>query len=269
MAHDDDAAPARDMWLVEPRDGVVFTGSDATSYLHSQLSQEVAGLDVGESRWTMVLAPNGKVDAVARAWRRSDDTVVLDTDAGFGDVLEQRLRRFMIRVDVDVTREALTATMPPAGVDPDPTATHGLVVGWWGRGMVLLGAEPAAPASVAVAGADELRAARVRAGWPAMGVDIEPGERIAPEVGVIPVAVNFTKGCYPGQELVERMDSRGAQAPRRLSQVPAPADAKPGDAITADGDEVGWYTTVADGLALGYVKRGADIGIAIADLADV
>ena len=52
-----------------------------------------------------------------------------------------------------------------------------------------------------------------------MGSEIVPGERIPGEVAVVPVAVSFTKGCYPGQELVERMDSRQSQAPRQLRLV--------------------------------------------------
>ena len=52
-----------------------------------------------------------------------------------------------------------------------------------------------------------------------MGTEIVPGERIPGEVAVVSVAVNFTKGCYPGQELVERMDSRQSQAPRQLRIV--------------------------------------------------
>ena len=47
-----------------------------------------------------------------------------------------------------------------------------------------------------------------------MGTEIVPGEVIPAETGVVAVTVNFRKGCYPGQELVERMDSRGARAPR-------------------------------------------------------
>ena len=50
-----------------------------------------------------------------------------------------------------------------------------------------------------------------------MGAEIVPGETIPAVTGVTGVAVSFTKGCYPGQELVERMDSRGAEAPASLS----------------------------------------------------
>ena len=85
-----------------------------------------------------------------------------------------------------------------------------------------------------------------------MGSEIVPGERIPGEVAVVPVAVSFTKGCYPGQELVERMDSRQAQAPRQLRVVRL-------DAVTASGDDVEVTSTAGD-IALAYVRRGVDVG---------
>ena len=90
-----------------------------------------------------------------------------------------------------------------------------------------------------------------------MGAEIEPGETIPGETGVVAVAVDFRKGCYPGQELVERMDSRGRRAavaarPRRRR--------RPRRAIRrARRRRVGVLTSVA-GDGLGYVKRGVDVG---------
>jgi len=100
---------------------------------------------------------------------------------------------------------------------------------------------------------------RVAAGWPAMGVEITdstiPGE--LPDV--VAVAVSFTKGCYPGQELVERMDSRAAQAPRHLARLTVADGAQPGDPIIVDGAQVGTLTSVAGTTALGFVKRGVTL----------
>jgi hypothetical protein len=99
---------------------------------------------------------------------------------------------------------------------------------------------------------------RVEAGWPALGAEIT-GASIPGELpDVVAVAVSFTKGCYPGQELVERMDSRAAQAPRRLVRLAVEPGALPGDPIVVDGTEVGTLTSVAGGRALGFVKRGVD-----------
>ena len=69
--------------------------------------------------------------------------------------------------------------------------------------------------------------------------------------------VSFTKGCYPGQELVERMDSRGAAAPRLLQVVEVPAGTRAGDAFVRHGEAVGVVTSVSGEWALAYVKRSA------------
>ena len=85
----------------------------------------------------------------------------------------------------------------------------------------------------------------------------EIDDRTVPaETGWVAEAVSFTKGCYTGQELVARMDSRVADPPRRLVRI-AGASLQAGSPIVVDGAEVGSVTSAADGIALGYVKRGA------------
>ncbi len=106
----------------------------------------------------------------------------------------------------------------------------------------------------------ELERDRVERGWPKMGAEIVTGETIPAETGVTPFAVDFRKGCYPGQELVERMDSRGAAAPRSLRRFTVSEEAAPGDPVVVDGAEVGVLTSVCGTTALGYVKRGVDAG---------
>jgi len=256
---------AADRWVIEPRDGVVVSGHGARTYLHSQLSQSVADLAVGESRWTLVLRPDGHVEVVARVWCRTDEDFVLDVEQGFGDALEARIRRFMIRVAAEVSRIELVATMAvDAAVDSAQASDDGTVVGWWGSGTVLL--REGGAADGASGDGERLAGARVAAGWPAMGAEVVPGERVPVEIGLVPVAVDLGKGCYPGQELVERMDSRGAKAPRRLCQLDVLPGAEPGDPIVVEGAEVGELTTVAGNLALGYVKRGVDHGRPVATL---
>lgn len=204
-----------------PRDRVTVTGPDAQRYLQSQLAQDIDPLSVGQARWTLVLDPSGKVDALARITRVADESFVLDTDVGFGTALMARLNRFKIRVDAEIELDAAEA-------------------------------EALSPAT---------EAARVAAGWPRMGAEIVPGETIPATTGLVAVAVSVTKGCYPGQELVERMDSRGAEAPRSLRVLAAPEGVAAGDAIADDeGVEVGVYTSVAGGRALGYVKRSVELG---------
>jgi len=87
---------------VVERDVVRVSGPDAATYLQGQVSQDVAGLVVGESAWTFVLQPQGKVDAWFRATRTAEDVFVLDVDAGWGEVLVRRLERFKLRVKVTI-----------------------------------------------------------------------------------------------------------------------------------------------------------------------
>ena len=106
--------------------------------------------------------------------------------------------------------------------------------------------------------ADEQR--RVATGWPRLGVEIVPGETIPAGTGLTAIAVSFTKGCYPGQELVERMDSRAADAPKSLRRLDVHDGAAPGDPVTDGGSEVGVLTSVAGTHAIGWVKRSSDVG---------
>ena len=99
---------------------------------------------------------------------------------------------------------------------------------------------------------------RIAAAWPKMGAEIIPGETIPAETGLADVAVSFTKGCYPGQELVERMDSRGSTAPRHLSVLPRRAGDTPGAAVMSGDAEIGTITSVGTTQVLAYIKRAHD-----------
>ncbi|MGZ4673555.1 MAG: CAF17-like 4Fe-4S cluster assembly/insertion protein YgfZ [Ilumatobacteraceae bacterium] len=99
---------------------------------------------------------------------------------------------------------------------------------------------------------------RIAACWPKMGAEIVPGETIPAETGLADVAISFTKGCYPGQELVERMDSRGSTAPRRLAVLPRRTDDVPGADVVHDGVAIGTITSVGTTHVLAYIKRGHD-----------
>jgi folate-binding protein YgfZ len=200
------------------RDVVVVEGPDALTYLQSQVSQDLQPMSVGDQRWTFVLEPTGKVDALARVTRAADDRFELDTDAGFGEALLARLDRFKIRVDV---RTSLVAA-PASSTGDEP--------------------------------------GRIALGWPRMGVEIVPGETIPAGTGVTRIAVSFTKGCYPGQELVERMDSRAAEAPRSLRRLTVAEGTEPGATVVDDGAEVGVITSVAGNAALAWVKRSSELG---------
>jgi hypothetical protein len=217
-------------------------------------------LAVGDAVATLVLEPTGKVVALARVLRSGDHAAVVDVDAGGGDALEERLRRFKIRVAAEITRidwRCLAVRGAGAGAIRPSGGAVG-VPAWWGDGTAidLLGPSPRPPDDVPEGSLDDLERARVLAGWPRAGAEIT-ATTIPAELGLESVAISFTKGCYPGQELVERMDSRGASAPRSLRRLTVAEGSRPGDPVVVDGVEVGVLTSVAGDAALALVKRSA------------
>ncbi len=253
-----------------PRDAVLVTGADAASYLQGQISQDVETVAPGDSAWSLVLAPQGKVDAWFRLTRRDDGSFVLDVDAGFGPALISRMERFRLRVDVTFeslagwqmlsARGALAAHADLAAVDTAVRAD----VEWPGYcGIDLLGPALVPPPDLPLSGADEMDVARIRAGWPAMGRELTERTIPAEVGGLVESSVSFTKGCYTGQELVARIDSRGGNVPRpvRLLEISGDGEVAPGAAITEDDRTVGEITSAATDpeqgvtVALGPVHR--------------
>ena len=105
---------------------------------------------------------------------------------------------------------------------------------------------------------------RIRRGVPAMGAELTDSV-IPAEIGgwVIDASASFTKGCYVGQELVARVDSRGSNTPRNLGRLRVDGSAAVGDDVVVDGGTVGTITSVArvpddEGggtVALAYIGR--------------
>lgn len=254
--------------VVVPRDVVRVTGPEAIGYLHGQLSQDVEGLAVGATAWSFVLQPAGKVDAWVRLTRTADDELLLDVDGGFGDGLVTRLRRFLLRTkaDIETLDWACVALRGPGAGDASAAAggpaTVAVQAGWpHADGVDLLGPQVEPPAGVSVLDRDAYEALRIRCGVPSLGAELS--ERTIPaEAGqwIVDASVSFTKGCFTGQELVARIDSRGGNVPRRLRGLvvargePLPGDAPVRDApVTVEGKEVGRVTSAARSPAGGYV----------------
>ena len=246
------------------------TGADAGKYLHSQLSNDIASLHVGGSRYSFVLEPMGKVIALVRVTRAEEETFVLDTEnvEGLGDQLLARLNRFKIRVKADIAVSS-QRYLSLRSRDGSPIEQAGFAVSQWGSGAVIDApltsiAESVVSQFVQVS-PEEFDALRIRSSWPAMGSEIIAGETLPAATGVVPIAVSFTKGCYPGQELVERMDSRGSTAPKNLRLLTGSIvdNAKSGDAVIVNGETVGEFTSVASDCALAYVARAVELGVVV------
>jgi len=96
---------------------------------------------------------------------------------------------------------------------------------------------------------------RIEAGLPRYGQELT-GEYIPLEANLW-ADVSFNKGCYIGQEIIARMESRGKLA-KRLVQLTADAPVEPGSTLQAEGKNAGTVTSTAVGpngtIGLGYVK---------------
>ena len=247
------------------RDVVRVGGPEAIGYLQGQVSQEVESLEVGASAWTFVLQPTGKVDAWARLSRLPGDELVLDVDGGSGERLVARLRRFLLRTKAEIEPLAWTcvalrgpdAAAAARGIAGDAAVTVQAPAGWPGvEGVDLLGPDVRLPDGMATAGAEDYESLRIRSGVPAMGAELT--ERTIPaEVGqwVVDASVDFAKGCFTGQELVARIDSRGGNVPHRLRGLVVPAGERPpvDVPVVVEGAEVGRVTSVARAPAGGHV----------------
>jgi folate-binding protein YgfZ len=243
------------------RDVVVVEGPDAVSFLQGQLSQDIEALTLGVSAPSFLLQPTGKVDAWLRVTRSADDAVLLDVDPGWGDAVAARLKRFLLRTKATLVQGSW-AGVALRGPDAASIPTDGgyrLAVRWPGvEGVDVLGPEGVA-LGVALTDDAALEALRIEAGVPAMGAEVTEAT-IPAELGqwLVDTSVSFTKGCYTGQELVARIDSRGGKVPRPIRglRVDGPVPDR-GTAVLVEGAEVGRITSAAASSALGSVALAA------------
>lgn len=255
-----DAGPVA---VATSRDVIRATGPDTEVFLQGQLSQDISPLAPGESAWSLLLQPQGKVDAWLRVTRLDASSFLLDVDAGAAEGVLARLNRFKLRTDCDLVADTwniISIRGVGAHAVEVPAESGAEVVvraGWRGvEGIDALG--PATvPVDLPTATTDDLELLRVMAGVPAMGAELTEAT-IPAEAGIVEQSVSFTKGCFTGQELVARIDSRGGNVPRRLRGVEAEHALTPGAAVLIDGAEVGAVTSAAGTVALAYIKRSVE-----------
>jgi folate-binding protein YgfZ len=250
---------------------VVVDGSDARSFLQNLLSQDLDPVPVGEWTHTLLLTPQGKLDVDVRLYRAGDDELWLDTEPGYGERLAASLSRYRIRVKADVTdRSAEFGCLSVWGGDDAPPDVEGVAVLRVDapRGFDLIGPRVAVAgahdglehAGVEPATAEKYEAARIDAGVPRQGPDLDD-KTIAQEAWLDVDAVSFTKGCFIGQELVCRIDSRGHvnRFLRRVELVDGARPPRGAELVTDAGKVVGSLTSVTPPgfpwLALGYARR--------------
>jgi folate-binding protein YgfZ len=237
-----------------PRGFVGARGPEAAAYLQRMLSNDVLTLAVGDSRQALLLTPKARVIAPLRVWRRREEDFLLLTEPELAETLASRLlrARFAARVEIAPEEHRSTLVLGERVQGAVANDDYGLPA------SELVDGEPPAAEPIAEG---ELELLRIGAGTPAWGREID--ERVLPaEAGLVERAISLTKGCYPGQEPVARLQHRGH--PNRLLRVlELEGERLPEyDAeIMLDRRPVGRMTSAAldperrSVLALGYVRR--------------
>ncbi len=250
------------------RDLVVVKAADATTFLQSLVSQDLDAMPVGATAHSLLLQPQGKLIVDFYVRHRHDagaDVWWCVTEGGFGDLLAEGLNRFKIRVTVEIETPAVAAlAVRGEDVPPDIEGVDAIPVAW--------GELPAFDAIGSETAVDRLRdqlrlpvfdgagyeRARIEAGIPRMGADLD--ERTIPqEAGLEHDAVSFTKGCFVGQELVCRIDTRG-HVNRLLRRLRATEPLVPGAEVVVGEKVVGVITSAAGEVALAMVRREVEPG---------
>jgi tRNA-modifying protein YgfZ len=256
------------------RDVVAVRGPDATSFLQSLVSQDLDAIAVGASAHSLLLQPQGKLVVDFFVHRVAADEWWCVCEGGFGEVLAAGLNRFKIRVKVEIESPAMSALAVRG--HQEPIAVEGalwVAVEWAGAPAYDVVGKPdvveVVRASLALPelNGEQYEEARIGAGVPRMGADLD--ERTIPQEAELErTAVSFTKGCFVGQELVCRIDTRG-HVNRYLRRLRFSGDAaaiEPGADVVVEDRVVGQVTSRAGAVALAMVRRevepGSEVGIA-------
>jgi folate-binding protein YgfZ len=267
-----------------------LTGGDRVRWLNGMVTNNIRDLAVGRGVYAFLLNPQGHILGDLYAYNRGD-SILIDSERTQLEKLLATFDRYIIMDDVevaDVTSE-ITAiglagpkartVLQTAGIDlpsleplqmteiHSNTIVRGDMPGvdsyeiWLAPGdreqlwnlLTKSGGKPTGEAA--------LELLHIAAGVPRYGQDIR--ERDLPQETEQARALNFNKGCYIGQEIIERIRSRGA-VHRKFTGFEVEGNLPtPGATIQSDGREIGEITSAATlplaandrSVALGYIRR--------------
>jgi folate-binding protein YgfZ len=300
------------------RSRLCLTGADRVRFLHGQVTNDVKKLAVGEGGYAALVTAKGKMESDLNLFVLPDE-LLLDFEPGLTQAVSRRLEKYIVADDVQVVDVAphygllgvqgpkaeivvralgLFAQVPNAPLNfvkaTDPTLgeiylMHQPRLGPTGFDLFVPCVALAAVADKLIAAAKSaggracgwtaFETARIEAGIPRFGVDMDE-TNLPLECGIEARAVSYTKGCYIGQEVLNRIHSighvnrelRGLRLADGLKTLPAR-----GDKLFKDGKEVGFVTSaiaspaLKANIALGYVRRevnqiGSEVAVRTRDV---
>ena len=283
------------VYELSARARISVTGRDRVRWLNGMVTNSIRDLAAGHGVYAFLLNPQGHILGDLYAFNRGE-SFLIETDQAQVEKLLPGLQRYIIMDDVKLVNVSgeLSAigiagprarqAMQAVGIGiPELAPLQFADLSYRGDNLTLVRGDNLAidsyqlwlapdgvktlwnsltKAGAASTGVAALELLRVASGIPRYGQDIR--ERDLPQETEQQRALHFSKGCYIGQEIVERIRSRG-QVHRKFTgfEVQGPPPPAAGARIQSDGKDVGEITSVASvpgatgerTLALGYIRR--------------
>ncbi len=270
------------------RGKLIVSGGEAAEYLQGQLTNDVEALSPGEGQYAALLDRKGHMQADMRVLRISSEEIGIDTEPEALEAARRHLEMYKIGREVtvvDLTAErailsligprsveiAATAVLPEhANEAADVNGVACLAVGTAGGIDLIVKSPEAERLREALAdrgavqvGPEAVEVVRIETGEPRFGAEMS-AETMPAEAGIVERAVNFTKGCYIGQEPVARLHYKG-RPNRHLRGLELSAPATPGASLRLGEKEVGkigstCISPARGPIALAIVRREAEPG---------
>ena len=244
---------------------VTFAGSDALTFLQSQLTNDVAAIAVDGWQWQGYCSAKGRLQATFALARTGDDAFAAVVHNSVAATLTKRLTMFRLRSKLAIVLSTLlvvTLHLTQPEIVPKPLATIDLGHGRW----ITIAPPEAAPAEAST-DADYTFMRR----WNLLGIEaLQPEVTAATAEMFVPQMINwdhvqpgggvsFSKGCYPGQEVVARAHYRGAVKRQLERQILAD------DTNAANGREVTLEDgRIADVCNAALREQGGTIALVVA-----
>jgi len=273
-------------WLdLSARGRIIARGRDRARFLHNVTSNDIKGLQPGAGCYAFLLTPQGRIQADLYLWAFPEHYLI-DTEPALIDKVRTHILKYKVADQVEL--EDVTASTTAIGVEgpgaaaalaelgaPVPSEYQHLA---WGEETVAGITETGQPgvriycaadrvgeitarlasAGVKLASAEDARLVRIENGKPRYGEDIL--ETSLPQETRQMHAVSFKKGCYLGQEIVERIRARGHVNRELVSFTLDSAEVPvPGSKITVNGAETEVTSAIysperAAAVGMGYAR---------------
>ena len=203
-----------------------FSDADAGDFLQNQLSADVLALATGESTFACYCEPKGRVLALMLVYRLEEAFLAL-LSSELAQPIADRMRIYVMRskVSIGILNECAVSGSQAQTSTAEDSALAKIPIPGSENHFVLLEQELAGDSDASAQRA--WKAAEFQSGVTWLNSD-SSGEFIPQMLGFDQIgAVNFRKGCYPGQEIVARTHYLGKvkRHPRVLNIEPAPCPA--------------------------------------------